>query len=201
MRRFEYNGAKICVFENNFSSDELYQKFEQPENYLEELNHISGEKRKKEFLGLRFCLKNCINSEEKVFYTTDGKPFLENSDTKISFSHTSHWNAVIAHPFKNVGIDIEKPSEKLSRIRSKFMNRQEVETFGENPSQETLCLIWSAKESLYKIIGNEAIDFRFQLQILKISETKIEAKHLVTNKNFNLEYVVTPEFILVYGTE
>lgn len=199
-----YNDVRVCIFENTYSSDELMAFFDAPELYRTEMQQFSGEKRKKEFLGLRYALKKCFDNQEyTVVYNAEGKPHLENNAYHISFSHAAHWNAA-AYSRKKIGIDIEIPTEKLRKVSGKFLSEKEQEDFPKETDLETLCLLWSCKEVLFKIIGNDAIDFAKQLRVYpfeKKSEGEIKAEHLVTGKIYHLKYKIAPAFVLVLGME
>ncbi|VBB48240.1 4'-phosphopantetheinyl transferase [uncultured Paludibacter sp.] len=205
IQSIKHKDISICIFENKYSSDELLKFFNKPELYKNELEQISGEKRRKEYLGLRFALKECLdNKEHKIIYSHEGKPMLENGKFNISFSHAGNWNAAVSHPTKKVGTDIEIPSEKLRRVYEKFLSTQEQQDFPKICDLETLCLLWSSKEVLFKIIGNEAVDFAKQLQIFpfeKKERGEIKAKHLVSGKNYTLNYRITPNYVIVFGIE
>lgn len=195
----------ICIFENKYSSDELLNLADDTSLYKNELEQFSGEKRRKEYLGLRFALRKCLDNQDfKVVYANDGKPLLENGKFHVSFSHAGNWNVSVSHPTKKVGIDIEIPSEKLRRVYEKFLSTEEQQDFPKTADLETLCLLWSSKEVLYKIIGNEAVDFAKQLRIFsfeKKNEGEISAKHLVSGKLYKLYYQITSEYVVVFGTE
>lgn len=201
----QHKDTCICIFENKYSSDELLNFADDVSLYKDELEQFSGEKRKKEYLGLRFALKKCLDNQEyKVVYSDEGKPLLENGKFHVSFSHAGNWNVAVSHPTKKVGIDIEIPSEKLRRIYDRFLNDEEKQDFPKSTDLDTLCLLWSSKEVLFKIIGNEAVDFAKQLKIFpfeKKEEGKIMAQHLVTKKNYNLLYRITPNYVVVFGAE
>ena len=195
----------ICIFENKYSSEELLNFSDNTALYKNELEQFSGEKRKKEYLGLRFSLKKCLDNQEyKVIYSEEGKPLLENGKFHVSFSHAGNWNVAVSHPTKKVGIDIEIPSEKLRRVYEKFLSAEEQQDFPKSCDLETLCLLWSSKEALFKIIGNEAVDFAKQLRIFpfdKKTEGEILAQHLVTETKYILYYQITPNYVIVFGAE
>ncbi|MGC3978660.1 MAG: 4'-phosphopantetheinyl transferase superfamily protein [Paludibacteraceae bacterium] len=201
----QHNETCICVFENKYSSEELLNFSDNIALYKDELELFSGEKRRKEYLGLRFALKKCLDNQEyKVIYSKEGKPLLENGKFHVSFSHAGIWNAAVSNPGKKVGIDIEIPTEKLRRIYEKFLSNEEQNNFPQTCDLETLCLLWSSKEVLFKIIGNKAVDFAAQLRIFpfeKKESGKINALHLVSGKNYTLFYKITPDFVIVFGTE
>ena len=99
-----------------------------------------------------------------------GKPYLENENCHFSISHSGDYAAVIISETTNVGIDIEKPDEKIENIKNKFSTIQELKLFAANSIDviDSLTMIWSIKEALYKWYGTGMIDFKKHLCIEKI---------------------------------
>lgn len=201
----QHHDTCICIFDNKYSSDELLHFSDNILLYKDQFEQFTGEKRKKEYLGLRFALKKCLDNQEyKVIYSNEGKPLLENGKFHVSFSHAANWNAAVSHPTKKVGIDIEIPSEKLRRVYEKFLSTEEQQDFPKTSDLETLCLLWSSKEVLFKIIGNDAVDFARQLRIFPFEKDEtgeINALHVVSGMIYQLYYKITSEYVVVFGTE
>lgn len=103
------------------------------------------------------------------------KPYLPDERYHFSISHCGDYAAAIVSKDKRVGIDIEIPVEKISKIMYKFLSAKEHELFRLiEPDKERIpfaTLLWSAKESVFKWDGNGAVDFRKQIQLKKQLET------------------------------
>ena len=199
---FMYNDSKICLMENNLSIDELIQAFNHPELYLPEMDKINSIHRKKEFLGLRLALKHCLNGEEKVIlHTPDGKPVLADNSYKISFSHCKGWISVIVHPIFDVGIDIEKPTDQIMKIHTRFLGDEELKEYARTNDLNYLRVVWSTKEALYKGIGESAYNFAKQIRILPFElrhEGHLKALFLKTSKEYRVHYRLTDHYTLAY---
>jgi 4'-phosphopantetheinyl transferase len=198
--------ARVLVLEINASSNELLQRFERKELYLDELEQRKSEHRKCEYLGARLALKELLGREVVVKYNEDGKPILQDGSHRISISHSGKWIAVMVHPSQEVGVDIECPHPKIEKVYTRFLGLQEQEElYGDGDRDiRKLQLAWSAKEALYKIIGKEAVDFAKQLRILPFEASlrgEMEAQHLPTQKDYNLFYIQQKEYTLVYCLE
>ena len=63
----------------------------------------------------------------KIVYNPDGKPFLKGFSGEISFSHTQEYAAVILDCNQPVGIDIEKVKPRIEKVRSRFLDKDELE--------------------------------------------------------------------------
>lgn len=204
-KSFTYKESRICLIKNDFSVEELNRKFEHPEFYKKRMEQIGSEYRRKEFLAIRYALKQCFDGEEKeINYATDGKPSLKSSNEKISFSHCRDWVAVITHPSSEVGIDVEIPSGRLKKVHRRFLHTQELEFYNTTHSLEYLRIIWSAKEALYKIIGEKAYNFSEQLLIEPFDikdKGQINAKHVLTDRNYQIHYRLNRFFTLAFSIE
>ncbi|PLK45572.1 4'-phosphopantetheinyl transferase superfamily protein [Emticicia sp. TH156] len=96
-----------------------------------------------------------------------GKPFLVGSDWQFSLTHTAEYVAVVMHKYLPLGIDMERPSEKLQKIAHKFLSYAErADAAGD---LDKLCIYWSAKEALYKLYGKRKVIFNDNLLIAPFS--------------------------------
>ena len=157
--------AKLLVWEVNESIETLHDQLNLIESDQIEFKKIVSDKRKLEFLGIRVALKTLLEREIQIQYNADRKPFLSDNSFQISISHSNKWIAVMAHPTSKVGIDIECPTDKIQKLYKRFLSETEQFELSNGNDIGQLALAWSAKESLYKIIGKEAIDFANQLRI------------------------------------
>ena len=104
------------------------------------------------------------------------KPFLENEAYHFSISHCGHYAAVMVSSTKRVGVDIEMVTEKVARVKHKFLSNKEqaiIETIEDSSIEllhdSLLTAAWSIKESLYKWYGDGEVDFKEHLHIDEIS--------------------------------
>lgn len=194
-----FDDTRLLVLKITESIDELKQQLSRFDS--SELEKIISEKRKLEFLGVRVAMKILLGEEKTIRYDVDGKPSLKDKSYQISISHSGKWIAVMAHPTRPVGIDIEIPTAKIQKLYKRFLNDTEQEELSEGKNTNQLLLAWSAKETLYKIIGKEAVDFLNQLRIFPFNETtigKMTAEHIPTKKKYQLHYIQNSEYTLVY---
>ncbi|MBO2033651.1 4'-phosphopantetheinyl transferase superfamily protein [Siccationidurans ginsengisoli] len=103
-----------------------------------------------------------------------GRPFLLGpAAPAVSISHSGEWAAALLAPAGvAVGIDVEAVRDKAQRIARKFLNDHELAAIESitladaapgSASQELFSLLWSAKETLYKLAGQRGIIFRENL--------------------------------------
>ena len=63
---------------------------------------------------------------EEILIADTRKPYLEDEQYHFSISHFGHYAAAIVKPVTNrVGVDIEKTSPTIEKIRNKFLSSQE----------------------------------------------------------------------------
>lgn len=134
------------------------------------------------------------------------KPFLPNASYHFSISHCGDYAAAIVSRENRVGIDIEKPVERILRLRDKFLSVKEKDTFNSqfsisNVQSEdsfilTSTLLWSAKEAVFKWFGDGAVDFREHIHLADLSEQGVKCYFSKTGDNLNIRYQVFPEIVL-----
>ena len=193
--------ATILVWELTESIEVLKSQLQLTESDRFEFDKIVSKKRKLEFLGIRIALKTVIGKEILIEYDEGGKPHLSDKSFQISVSHSNKWIAVIVHPSKKVGIDIECPTDKIQKLYKRFLSPVEQKELSEGNDIPQLLIAWSAKEALYKIIGKESIDFANQLRIYPFevnAHGEIKAQHVPTKSNYLLNYKQTEQYTLVY---
>ena len=123
-----------------------------PEILLEKENYAKVKEyhptKLKELLLIRKILKSVLPNH-KILYSGRA-PYLEPKDFEISITH-SYPFAALALSKNKVGIDIEPFHPKILRIQNKFLNEDETGFIEEKKEVAYLTVIWSLKESLYKI--------------------------------------------------
>jgi 4'-phosphopantetheinyl transferase len=168
--------STIAVWEITESFEDLNIKL-----YQNEINKFKSTKRKLEYICTRLLL-NVIDEKLKISYNKYGAPIL-NNNKYISISHTTKLIAIVISKNK-VGADLELISQKLLKIKSRFIsNNDNVAS-----NKENLTLAWSAKECVLKWHQKGNINFKEDIQINKIIEdpnfeiyTKFQNQELILN--------------------
>lgn len=193
------NNVELLIWNLTESSDELREQLTLINEI--ELSKIVSEKRKLEFLGVRLSLKELLGKEVAIIYDKNGKPFLADNSYQISISHSKDWIAVMVHPTCSIGVDIECPNNKIQKLYTRFLSDLEQKDLSDGKNLNQLQLAWSVKETLYKIIGKEAVDFTNQLRIFPFEAKAIGeviAIHIPTKKLYKLYYIQNSTYTLVY---
>jgi 4'-phosphopantetheinyl transferase len=122
-------------------------------------------------LAIRYLAKELNISFDGIRKDEHGKPYLVNSSWQMSITHSKHFMGVILHPSKFVGLDIEKPQNKMWKILPRLFSEQEIKDVGNDLEQ--MSIYWSAKEALYKLYGKRGTYFKENLLIHKIENDLI----------------------------
>lgn len=91
---------------------------------------------------------NC--TENDIDYKINGKPYLKNNSVHFNISHSGKY-AVIAVSTDEIGIDIEKASEKNLICSKRVFTPDEQKWVGEDTDR--FSVLWTLKESVMKTLG------------------------------------------------
>lgn len=150
--------TRLRIWKLTESAEDYFSTFDDPEG-LHLHDGIKLSKRKKEWLGLRYLLRT-HDQPVNIRYAETGKPVLDAG--YISLSHCKDMISMIESE-RPVGLDLQNPVDQISRIRTKFCRQDELDAAAIAPDPVSfLTSIWSAKEALFKIYG-ENIDFRGEM--------------------------------------
>lgn len=195
--------ALLGIWEMTESREELLSNFPHAlrEEALYYLKGIRSNRRAIEWLSTRLMVFHLLDEKKIILKREDGSPYIKDDNLFISISHTRNFAAILLHPNLPVGVDIETRSERVNKIAEKFIASNEYI----DPEQKTLhqLLHWSAKESLFKLIGLKGIDFKEHLHItpftpkgkgeIQASETRSESRHV-----YSIHYEVHPQYVLTW---
>ncbi len=133
--------------------------------------------------------------------------FVNGVKWKISISHAANMAAIYISKNKQVGIDLESIDPRILRVSQKFMNEQEVSFAGEPSQIAAMTLVWSAKETLYKLYNKKELDFKKHLFISPILLDQPE-KHFKgsiakdqTLIHLKIHYKFYDQIVLTYTSE
>lgn len=154
---------------------------------MEELATIQVAQRRQEWLACRLALQSLLPALPvgRLKKNEAGRPYLSAGGWHVSLSHAYPFAAAVVHPLLPVGIDVEKPREQLHRIKHKFLSPAEQVWAGEDVEQ--LCLLWAAKEALYKLNGQPGLHFARDMHIGPEDESG-QLQALLKGNSYALHY-------------
>lgn len=184
--------------------DESVDELIQISNFSEDIDfkNIKIEKRQKEFLCTRILIHLLFDSKAQLFYDAYGKPFIEHSKWNVSVSHSGAF-VFVGRSKTKIGVDVEQISSKLERTQHKYCSESELMNIDEEQILYHLALHWSAKESVYKWVSDEALIFDEQMQIDQFKPQKEGDFNLKLNskkhqKNIKISYQKIDDYVFTY---
>ena len=117
-----------------------------------------------EFLASRH-LRTELFGLQQIYYSPVGSPFIEHEGF-ISLSHTKGLVALAHSPLFNVGLDVESVRAKAVLLHTRFMHPTE-HVFFDAASAHDMSLLWSFKETLFKLADRKGVHFASDLIIRK----------------------------------
>ena len=202
--QFTYKGGQVIIGiieEEVEASINLLANFDL---YKQEYDIIRTEKRRKEFLAARILLNKVAGKQVFVKYDEKNKPLLDDNAYHISITHSKNHVAVILHPEYSVGIDLEIRTNRVKNIYTRFLNATEQNLFYNDNDTAKLEIAWSAKETLYKIIGKDVQDFAAELEIFSFplnDSGTLNVLHLSGSRIYELYYLQNETYTLVCGVD
>ena len=203
-RTYKQNDLLVGVWKVDETVEQLCSMFHYFAIYEEGFKRFSAEKRRQEWLAVRVLLKELCGEEKEIGYHPSGKPYLLDGSACVSFSHTHGYVAVALHPDAEVGIDIEQYGTRVQRVASRFIRDDERVSIAAGDEVYALLLHWSAKETMYKMMEDEGVDFIDHLRIFPFTLQEsgiLEAQEYRSSKaqKFRIHYETHPDYVLTFA--
>ena len=203
-RIYKQGDLLVGVWKVDETVEQLRSMFHQFSIYEEGFMRFSAEKRKQEWLAVRVLLKELCGEEKKIAYLPSGKPYLEDGSAFVSFSHTLGYVAVAIHSSAEVGVDIEQYGTRVQRVSSRFIREEEKVSVESGDKIYALLLHWSAKETMFKLMKDEAVDFVDHLHILPFAPKESGVFHACEYRSgqgqkFLIHYDTHPDYVLTFA--
>ena len=182
--------AQLYLWKHDDNEDYDSKELLEPENF----EKVSGYHPKKllEMLMVRKILHEKLPGY-KILYE-GRRPYLYPRDYEISITNSFPY-AALAISHQKVGIDIEKFNPKIIRIKDKFLNSEERDFIPESEAMEYLTIIWSVKESLYKIHHSQYWSLKKHYEVKPFCKENLHSIHCrVHDENFSDEFYARVEF-------
>ena len=207
------DGIRVVVWHVTEEYEELLSMLPDAESVQNEAEQqFSSEFRRVEWTAVRVLLYTVLDRQVHISYNEQGAPLLPDYEgLHISISHTKGYVAIALSETAVVGIDVEQierldtsnqfnDKEKMPRVekvRSRFMRNDEyAETI------VGMLLHWSAKETVFKVLGREGVDFQDEMKVQPFDETQYEGdfqlEDLKEDDTYIIYYKVFDDFVLTY---
>jgi len=197
--------TRIGVWQVTETEEELKALSSVPSDEMEEISFIRSESLRRQKLAVRALLDAMFEDKVYLSHHDNGKPYIENSVTNISITHTEKYVAVILNDNEDVGIDIESLARDFSSVEKKALSEDEIEDLEEDEKRNgQLAIYWCAKEAIYKMLGQYDVNFAEQIEVEKFRPKKdgeLEATFEDEDgyeEEFELEYIIFDNHVLVW---
>lgn len=135
------------------------------------LSGATGKREREREAALALLRRMLGDSEAAIGHKSSGAPFIpERSDICLSVSHSGDLVAV-ALSTAPLGIDIQIPSARLERVRSRFISPLDAMPDVAVEGRDPLLIMWTIKEAVYKAALTEGLPLKSI--IVKSIEKKI----------------------------
>ncbi|OQA01414.1 MAG: holo-(acyl carrier protein) synthase 2 [Bacteroidetes bacterium ADurb.Bin408] len=169
------------------------------------LERIKNPDKKKQWLSIRLMLSQYMAKQKHngfIYYNSEGKPFLSTGQ-HVSISHTTDFSALIISDNKKVGLDIEKISERILKVKDRMTSSVERDKYGDNIIQ--LTSVWAAKECVVKLFDQRSISFENDINVMidNDEDTCFNTKATVNKatKILTTNRLFLKDHVLVYVTD
>ena len=197
------NNAIWCHWKITESLEQMLRNTILSEEGKAEIDSIHHPQKQIESLASRRCIQEIMQSlntnYEGMYKDEFDKPHLINNKFHISISHSFPYAVGIVHKKLPVGIDIEKPVDKLLNISKRFLSQNEWLYAGDDLNK--LCVYWTGKEAIFKLNGKKGISFKeniyihpFQLRKRDVIKSELllnegSTKIAIIYRNLNAHYI------------
>lgn len=205
----QIDNVRIAVWHLTEEYEELLSMLPDADSVQNEAEEkFKSESRILEWTAVRVLLYTILGRQVEIHYDEQGAPMLPDYEgLDISISHTKGYVAIALSETEYVGIDVEQIEHKedgeqtrIEKVRERFV--------GDDEYAETLVgliLHWSAKESVFKVLGREGVDFLKDLKVQPFDETTYEGRFTLEDKDeddtYIIKYKVFDDFVLTFTTK
>ena len=151
---------------------------------------FDGTPRQWERRAVEMLIETMTGKQLVVDHEPSGKPVLEG--WHVSISHTRGFAAVVLSDCEEVAVDIEYQSDRVGRIAERFIREDEsVATI------EEMLLLWSAKETLYKLFSADNLQF-FEMRLCSMDQRAMLLENMKQKKIVGICFEITDDYVLTY---
>lgn len=197
--------GEIAIWEISESNETLLAMLQLRDSELENIEKLSPA-RKRQWLGSRVLLRALLQTEQYIEINIDEfhKPFIKNSKYEISISHADDFAAVIIYENKKVGVDIEKITDRILKIKKRFLSEDELSFISDKDELAQLYVCWGIKETLFKLYGKGSLPFIGGIKIERFdyaSAAPVSASIDISGfqENYQINFIKYKEHILTWA--
>ena len=200
-----YPGVSLGLWQMDESVEQLCDLYPHLQPYRSQLEEqYKNDGRKLEFLAIRALMyemlkangasKGLLSHAGDITHNEAGKPLFRGYH--ISVTHTKGYAALILSKTKEVAVDIEHFSDRVERIASKFLRKDE-----KAEGLDSLLVHWCAKETVFKLFSEDNLQFA-DMRVKPfdtMSDWSCDVENLKRKHTAHVDFELTMEFVLTYA--
>nr|WP_294742083.1 4'-phosphopantetheinyl transferase family protein [Prevotella sp.] len=200
-----YPGVSLGLWQMDESPEQLFDLYPHLLPYRSSLDDkYKNDGRKLEFLAIRALMyemlrvngasKGLLSHAGDFTHNGQGKPLFRGYH--VSISHTKGYAALILSKKSEVAVDIEYMSDRVERIASKFLRKDE-----RADSLDAKLVHWCAKETVFKLFSEENLLFE-DMRVKPfdtMSDWACDVENLKSGKTARVDFELAMDFVLTYS--
>lgn len=200
-----YPGVSLGLWQMDESPEQLFDLYPHLLPYRSSLDDkYKNDGRKLEFLAIRALMydmlrvngasKGLLSHAGDFTHNGQGKPLFRGYH--VSISHTKGYAALIMSKKSEVAVDIEYMSDRVERIASKFLRKDE-----RADSLDAKLVHWCAKETVFKLFSEENLLFE-DMRVKPfdtMADWACDVENLKSGKTARVDFELAMDFVLTYS--
>lgn len=200
-----YPGVSLGLWQMDESPEQLFDLYPHLLPYRSSLDDkYKNDGRKLEFLTIRALMyemlrvngasKGLLSHAGDFTHNGQGKPLFRGYH--VSISHTKGYAALILSKKSEVAVDIEYMSDRVERIASKFLRKDE-----RADSLDAKLVHWCAKETVFKLFSEENLLFE-DMRVKPfdtMADWACDVENLKSGKTARVDFELAMDFVLTYS--
>lgn len=200
-----YPGVSLGLWQMDESPEQLFDLYPHLLPYRSSLDDkYKNDGRKLEFLAIRALMyemlrvngasKGLLSHAGDFAHNGQGKPLFRGYH--VSISHTKGYVALILSKKSEVAVDIEYMSDRVERIASKFLRKDE-----RADSLDAKLVHWCAKETVFKLFSEENLLFE-DMRVKPfdtMADWACDVENLKSGKTARVDFELAMDFVLTYS--
>lgn len=200
-----YPGVSLGLWQMEESPEQLFDLYPHLLPYRSSLDDkYKNDGRKLEFLAIRALMyemlrvngasKGLLSHAGDFTHNGQGKPLFRGYH--VSISHTKGYAALILSKKSEVAVDIEYMSDRVERIASKFLRKDE-----RADSLDAKLVHWCAKETVFKLFSEENLLFE-DMRVKPfdtMADWACDVENLKSGKTARVDFELAMDFVLTYS--
>lgn len=200
-----YPGVSLGLWQMDESPEQLFDLYPHLLPYRSSLDDkYKNDGRKLEFLAIRALMyemlrvngasKGLLSHAGDFTHNGQGKPLFRGYH--VSISHTKGYAALVLSKKSEVAVDIEYMSDRVERIASKFLRKDE-----RADSLDAKLVHWCAKETVFKLFSEENLLFE-DMRVKPfdtMADWACDVENLKSGKTARVDFELAMDFVLTYS--